>query len=148
MDWIMPEWLVALATTLFLVDMFLSTEVLSWGGVLSLAGWLTWRIHADWKWSVLLFMGSFVIFSFVYYFGIRATVGRFVRSWMLRGASKEVSERMAGAVGSIHQVEGRSYFKWNGDELFPISHRNGSRCFKEGEIVEVERVENGMVILK
>ena len=51
MEWILPEWLVALALTLFVVDIFVSTEILSWGGVLSLSLWLTWRIHADWKWD-------------------------------------------------------------------------------------------------
>ena len=33
MEWILPEWLVALALTLFVVDIFVSTEILSWGGV-------------------------------------------------------------------------------------------------------------------
>lgn len=36
-DWFIPEWLVALSLTLFVLDIFLMTEFVSWGGVLSLS---------------------------------------------------------------------------------------------------------------
>ena len=62
MEWFLPEWLMAFALTLFVVDIFVATEILSWCGVLSLSAWLTWRVHANWKWTILLFVGSFVFF--------------------------------------------------------------------------------------
>ena len=143
----MPEWLVALAMTLFVVDIFVSTEVLSWCGVLSLAVWLTWRIHADLKWAVLLFIGSFVLFAFVYYLGVRATIGRLVRSWMQRGAPKELSDRLIGAVGTVHYVAGRPFFKWNGEELIPIMG-DASVIFREGDVVSIDCFVGGKVLLR
>ena len=108
MEWILPEWLVALALTLFVVDIFVSTEVLSWGGVLSLSLWLTCRIHTDWKWDLLIFIGALVFFAFAYYWGVRATVGRLVKNLMQKGAPPEMTDRIVGAVGAIHQVGGVS----------------------------------------
>lgn len=147
MEWFLPEWLMAFALTLFVVDIFVATEILSWCGVLSLSAWFTWRIHANWKWTILLFIGSFVLFAFVYYWGIRVTIGRIVRSWMQKGAPKEIADRIIGAVGTIHQVEGRSFFKWNGEELLPVVD-DGRTSFREGEVVVVERLVDGAVVLQ
>lgn len=147
MEWFLPEWLVAFALTLFVIDIFVATEILSWCGVLSLSAWLTWRIHANWKWTILLFIGSFVFFAFVYYWGIRVTIGRIVRSWMQKGAPKEITDRIIGAVGTIHQVEGRSFFKWNGEELLPVMD-DGRTSFREGEVVVVDRLVDGAVVLQ
>ena len=146
-EWLLPEWLVAFALTLFVVDIFVATEILSWCGVLSLSVWLPWRIHANWEWTILLFIGSFVLFAFVYYWGIRVTIGRLVRSWMQKGAPPEMRDRIVGAVGVIHQVEGRSFFKWNGEELLPVLD-DGRTSFREGESVMVDRLVDGAVILQ
>ena len=137
----------AFALTLFVVDIFVATEIMSWCGVLSLSAWLTWRIHANWEWAILLFVGSFVLFAFVYYWGIRVTIGRLVRSWMQKGAPPEITDRIVGAVGVIHQVEGRSFFKWNGEELLPVMD-DGRSVFQEGEVVAVDRLVDGAVILQ
>ena len=147
MEWFLPEWLVALALTLFVVDIFMATEIMSWCGVFSLSAWLTWRVHANWKWTILLFVGSFVLFAFVYYWGIRVTIGRLVRSWMQKGAPKEITDRIVGAVGVIHQVEGRSFFKWNGEELLPVRD-DGLAPSREGEVVVVDRLVDGAVVLR
>ena len=147
MEWILPEWLVALALTLFVVDIFVSTEILSWGGVLSLSLWLTWRIHADWKWDLLIFIGALVFFAFAYYWGVRATVGRLVKNLMQKGAPPEMTDRIVDAVGVIHQVEGMSFFRWNGEELLPVVD-DGREAFCEGEVVEVDRLVNGAVALR
>lgn len=147
MEWLLPEWLVAFALTLFVVDIFVTTEILSWCGVLSLSAWLTWRIHANWNWAILLFIVSFVLFAFIYYWGIRLTIGRLVRNWMQKGAPKEIPDRIVGAVGTIHQVEGRNYFKWNGEELLSVLD-DGRTKFQEGEVVVVERLVDGSVALE
>ena len=42
MNWLVPEWLLALALTLFVVDLFTDEEgVLSWLGVGVVAAWAT-----------------------------------------------------------------------------------------------------------
>lgn len=147
MGWILPEWLVAFALTLFVVDIFVSTEFLSWCGVMSLSMWLTWRVHVNWKWDALVFIGSFVLFAFAYYWGVRASIGRLVKNWMQKGAPMEVSGRIIGAVGVVHYVEGRPFFKWNGEELLPIME-DVRTTFQESEIVSVVRLVDGCAVLR
>ena len=56
MSWLIPEWLLALALTLFVVDLFTDEEgIVSWIGVSAIAAWATWRIGAPPMWSVLVF---------------------------------------------------------------------------------------------
>jgi len=145
MDWFIPEWLLALALTLFITDIFVSTEILSWGGVLSLSVWLTWKIDANWKWSVLVFIASFIFFASVYYFFFRNVIGRFVRGLFQRGSPNEVTERMKGATGRIHYVEGKCMMRWNGDELWQIS--NPSPGLLEGQEVAISEFKDGRVVL-
>ena len=62
MSWLIPEWLLALALTLFVVDLFTDEEgIVSWIGVGAVAAWATWRIGAPVKWSVLIFIVAFLV---------------------------------------------------------------------------------------
>lgn len=66
---------------------------------------------------------------------------------MQKGAPKEFTDRIIGAVGTIHQVEGRCFFKWNGEELLPVVD-DGRTSFREGEVVVVDRLVDGAVVLQ
>ena len=144
MEWFIPEWLVALSTTLFIVDIFLMTEILSWGGVLSLAAWLTWRIDAPWKWSVLVFIGSFVAFAMLYVFLLRNTIGRMVRKFMQGKAPDEAIHAIVKKVGMVHIIDNRLFVSVDG-ELWPISSSCG--VFLEGDMVKILSLQEGEVFV-
>lgn len=119
MDCFMPEWLIALAVTLFVLDLFLMTEVLSWFGVTALSAWLTWRIGAHWYWAILIYLGSFTLFAFGYVFLLRNTLGKIVRNWMQGRAPKEAVLNLVGAYGNVRIIDGKT-FVYCCDELWPV----------------------------
>ena len=143
---LLPEWVLAFALTLFIVDIFLATEVVSWAGVLALAGYLTWRIDPPVKWLVLTFIGMFGIISVSYYWWFRIFVGEAVRKAFLRNAPDEAVNKLIGVKGSVHYVSSRAMLRWNGDELIPIS--NDVTGMEEGLNVIVVGFSDGTVVVK
>ena len=104
-DWFIPEWLVALSLTLFVLDIFLMTEFLSWGGVLSLSTWLVWKIDAPIKWSVLIFVVAFTGFSFLYVFLFRNTIGIAIRKILQGKSPEEGLYSLVGKKGKVRKIE-------------------------------------------
>ena len=140
MEWLVPEWLVALAFTLFVIDIFLMTEFLSWGGVLSLATWVTWRINAPIKWAVLVFIAAFVAFAFLYVFLLRNTVGAIVRKIIQGKAPDESVLAIVGKTGVIRVIDDHCFVYVEG-ELWPLA--NGNDRYANGLSVKVASMENG-----
>lgn len=146
MSWLIPEWLLALALTLFIADIFLSTEVMSWGGIVALSVYFVWRINPPWMWCILLFIVAVIVFASVYYLFFRSVIGCGVRRLMQRGAPSETIESIRNAVGVVHYVDTKAFFKWNGDELWPIN--DASPSLSEGDRVVVDDLSNGEVLVK
>ena len=113
MSWLIPEWLLALALTLFVVDLFTDEEgIVSWCGVAAIAGWATWRIGAPPMWSVLVFIGAFLVSGTVWYWLFRGFIGQPVRRLMQKDAPDETIDALKGAKGTLRVIEGRTMFRF------------------------------------
>ena len=141
-DWFIPEWLVALSLTLFILDIFLMTEFLSWGGVLSLSTWLVWKIDAPIKWSVLIFVVAFTGFSFLYVFLFRNTIGIAIRKILQGKSPEEGLYSLVGKKGEVRKIEGNYFISVEG-ELWPI--RNEGIDFMDGDIRSIISITDGVV---
>ena len=141
-DWFIPEWLVALSLTLFVLDIFLMTEFLSWGGVLSLSTWLVWKIDAPIKWSVLIFVVAFTGFSFLYVFLFRNTIGVAIRKILQGKSPEEGLYSLVGKKGEVRKIEGNYFISVEG-ELWPI--RNEGIDFMDGDIKSIVSITDGVV---
>lgn len=144
MNWFIPEWLLALSLTLFVLDLCLQTEILTYCGIALLSGWLTWRLGVSVKWSVCAFLLFLIGFSMAYFFFFRATLGKAVSKMLTKDAPQEIVHRIVGARGRIHIVEGKPFFKWNGEELLPVDEE-ASGPLDEGRIVTVVAMKDGDV---
>ena len=147
MSWIIPEWLLALALTLFVVDLFTDEDgVLSWCGVAAVAAWATWRIGAPVKWSVLVFIGAFLVSGAAWHWLFRAFVSQPIRRLMQKGAPDEAIAAIKGAKGSLRIIDGKVMFRWNGDELWPVANPPADAV--DGQPVEAADMKDGEVVLK
>ena len=147
MSWLIPEWLLALALTLFVVDLFTDEEgVLSWCGVAAVAGWATWRIGAPLKWGVLVYIGAFVVSGAAWQWLFRGFVGQPIRRLMQRGAPDERIEAIKGAKGILRVIDGKVMFRWNGDELWPVADPPAGAA--DGQAAEAAGMKDGQVVLK
>lgn len=118
---ILPEWLLALGLTLFLIDLFFATDFISWIGVIALAGYTTWRIHPNGYWALAVFLLSGAVWLVVYYAFFREIVAKIVRKTLTKGSPDDSVDRIVGAEGRIRIVEGKAFFLYNGEELLPIA---------------------------
>ena len=139
MNFLMPEWLLALTLTLFVIDIILATEVLSWCGIITLATYITWRIGPTWKWAFLVFLLVIPIAACFYY-----ALVKLVRPLLQHGSPKEIMDRLKGARGIIHFVNGKPMFKWNGDELWPIEC---DMQVQEGDCVIVTSIKDDVLVV-
>ncbi len=147
MSWLVPEWLLALALTLFVVDLFTDEDgVLSWLGVAAVSGWATWRIGAPFKWSILIYIGVFVVSGAAWYWLFRGFIGVPVRRFMQRNAPDEAIVKISGAKGTIRVVDGKVMFRWNGDELWPVA--NPPPGASDGQEAEAAGMKDGRVVLR
>ncbi len=147
MSWLVPEWLLALALTLFVVDIFTDEEgVVSWCGVGMLAAWATWRIGAPFKWSLLIFLGAFFVAGATWYWIFRVLVGRPIRRLLQKNAPGELIDSLQGAKGTLRVIEGKTMFRWNGDELWPVA--NPPVGAVDGQPAEADGMKDGQVVLK
>lgn len=145
--WLVPEWLLALALTLFVIDLFTDEEgVLSWCGVAAVAGWATWRIGAPWKWSILVFIGAFFVSGAVWHWLFRAFIGQPVRRLIQRGAPEETIAAIKGAKGTLRIIDGKPFFRWNGDELWPAANVPAGAV--DGCAVVAVGIKDGVVSIK
>jgi membrane protein implicated in regulation of membrane protease activity len=135
MDFLLPEWLLALTITLFALDIYLATEFLSWCGIVTFASYITWRIDPAWEWKILIFILSIPVGAIFYYSLVKA-----IRPALYKNTLKEISEKLLEAKGTIHYVDDKPMFKWNGDELWAI---DSDASFKEGQQVIVTSINDG-----
>lgn len=148
MSWLMPEWLLALALTLFVIDLFTDEEgIISWVGVGAVAGWATWRINAPLMWSILVFIGAFFVSGAAWYWLFRIFIGQPIRRLIQKGAPNEALSALKGAKGTLRVIDGKVMFRWNGDELLPVA--NPPPGAADGLEVQAERLgDDGQIILK
>ena len=147
MSWLIPEWLLALALTLFIVDLFTDEEgIVSWIGVGAVAGWATWRIGAPMVWSVLIFIGAFIVSGAAWYWLFRGLIGQPVRRIMQKGAPSEAIVALKGARGKLRIINGKVMFRWNGDELWPVANPPADAA--DGQPAEAAGMRDGQVVLK
>lgn len=137
MDFLLPEWLLALTLTLFVLDIFLATEVLSWVGIITFATYITWRIEPAWKWAILVFLLAIPIGGIFYW-----ALVKLIRPLLHKGSPKELMEKLQGAKGIIHYVNGKPMFRWNGDELWSIANEEP---LKEGARVQVISIKDDVL---
>ena len=131
---------VAIAVTLFLLDIWISTEILSHLALLILAGVAASHVTAGWEWKITVFL--------VCYLGTIAVYYLFWKQIMLQVVNRVVAptrhvpefENIVGSSGEIVMQKGKPFVRVNGI-LWPVSGGE----FDVGETVVVESMSDGRV---
>lgn len=97
------HWFLAIAITLLVLDIFFSTEVISWVSLLFFAIWGTGLVDIPVQWSVLLFIFNLVV-AFTLYYLLWA---RFVRGPIMKYVNAHsVDDPLSKRVGMTGTVCG------------------------------------------
>lgn len=141
-----PEWLLAFALTLFVLDIFVSGEWLSWLAITGIASYATWKFAPTPMWAVLTFVLTFCTAALIYYFLLRKVINYLNHLFLMRNEKKDILERIVGQTGLIHIVDGKTFVSLN-NELWSIDDKDAN-CYTEGEKVEITALNDGILSIK
>lgn len=143
---LIPEWLLALSITLFILDIFVAGEWLTWLSIIALSFYITWRIDPPLIWGIVTTITVFCTTVTLYYIFLRRCIQKLVRRTILRNAPEEVIERIVGQKAVIRIVNGTPFVKWNG-ELWSIAGSTQNTSLQNGLIVTIKGIKDGNVVL-
>lgn len=137
------HWLLAIGLTLFILDIFFCTEILSWGALILFAVWGAWMLDLPLQWSAFSFL-LFLGIGFAFYYALWAKAIRpIILKTMLSNAPKDADEAMVGSHGTVCG-KGENLCVRCGDELWPI-HADDRKGLEAGAQVSITALEHGFV---
>lgn len=140
------HWMLAVALTLLVLDVFVNTELLSWTSLVIFAAWGTWEIGLPLQWSLLVFLG-FLTLGFALYFTLwNRGVRPLFMVWLNRNAPKESVSADIGARGII-VGEGEQLCVRCQDRLYPLAP-TGAHGLKAGDAVRITALEGAVAVVE
>lgn len=133
------HWMLAVALTLLVLDVFVNTELMSWSALVIFAAWGTWEIGLPLQWSLLVFL-CFLALGFAIYFTLwNRGVRPLFMACLTRRAPKEATEQEIGGSGTI-VGEGENLCVRREDRLYPVAEscRAG---LKPGDAVRITSMD-------
>ena len=135
------HWMLAIAITLIILDVFFCTEWLSFLSLITFAAWGAWRLDLPTQWSGLVFLVFLGIGITFYYACWRSFIRNTISKTFLKNASEEQINSMVGRVGTIIG-EGDAVCIKVQDEIYPIAH-DCQEGLREGDQIVITDFTNG-----
>lgn len=111
-------WVIAIALTIIVLDVFFETEILSVGALLGISIYFALLIDVEWKWRVLIAILCWLMVTGLFY----AVWKRFITPLIRRGFTGGMKEAIHSAVGATAEfrlIDNKAFVYWNGD-LWPV----------------------------
>lgn len=140
------HWMLAVALTLLVLDVFVNTELLSWVSLVIFALWGTWLVGLPLQWSVLVFLGFLAVgFGLYYTLWNRAVRPLFMHALNQR-APKESVEADVGARGTL-VGEGEQLCVRCQDRLYPLDPAC-TEGLRPGAAVRITAIEGAVATVE
>ncbi|MFI3290553.1 MAG: hypothetical protein R3Y46_01590 [Opitutales bacterium] len=144
------HWIFAISLTLFILDIFFQTEVISWGALFFITVYFTSltssMLDIPMQWDILIFI-IYLALAFTFYYTIwYSIVGSAAKKTLLRKATPEQHERVVNESGVFRIIEGQYFVEWNG-ELWNASSKEDIKNFTDKELVKIEKSEAGCLFI-
>jgi hypothetical protein len=134
-------WVIAVAITIIVLDIFFSTEILSATAILGVATYFTLLFDISWQWRVLLALICWLASMALFYSLWRLFVAPAVLKVFSSGI-KESVHLAEGDIGEFRSIEGKMFVLWNA-ELWPVES-SSTEELSDREKVLIEKVEKGV----
>lgn len=135
------HWMLALSLSLFILDIFIQTEFLSWLSLILFAAYFTLLIQTHWllpiQWSFIIFF-LFLVLAFVFYFLEWSRVIKpIIQKSLLKHATAEHDERAVGGTGIFRIIDGQYFVEWDGILWKAVK---GENCPPLSQLCDCEKV--------
>lgn len=140
------HWMLAVALTLLVLDVFINTELMSWAALVIFAAWGTWEIGLPLQWSVLVFLG-FLTLGFALYFTLwnRCVRPLFMHSLNSRAPKESVTADIGGRGTLVG--EGEQLCVRCGDRLYPLSP-SCAAGLRAGDTVRITAMDGATAVVE
>ncbi len=149
--WSALHWMIAISLTLFIFDIFLQTEVISWISVLLFSVYFTLYIDATvdlpTQWMVLLFIVTLSFVIILYYTLWVKIVRPFCDSSFMRKAIPERDERAVNQVVRFRVIEEKEFVEFE-DALCDAVVADADVLIYDGDIVRIIAIHDGIFIVQ
>ncbi len=145
------HWMLAVAISLFILDIFLQSDFVSWLALILFSAYFSLYLDVSMsfplQWLLLLFIVTLGLL-FVFYYTVWAKlVSPIVKKLLLRNATAELHDRAAGQLATFRQIEGNDFVDWNG-ELWAANVNLSSARPQDGDQIRIIRSESGKMIVE
>lgn len=143
--WEVTHWLLAVAVTLLVLDIFFQTEALSLVSAGLFALYFTLWVDAPLQWDVLVFLGFALLVLVLYMLFWRQFVLPLVSRLLLKNAVRESVENAPGSTGVFRRIDDACFVEWNG-ELWTVEAEDLD-AFSDREPVLIQNQSNGTFLI-
>lgn len=140
------HWLLAIAITALVLDIFFQTEVISWGSLVLFAVWATTKCDLPIQWSILVFILFLGISITLYYTLWKQLLDRFIFKQLLKNAPKEALDSIVGGKGEI-RGEGSNMCVLYNSELHPVAEEC-RETLSSGDKVIIREFKDGYAVVE
>lgn len=140
------HWLLAIALTAMVLDIFLQTEIISWGAIILFALWATGKCDLPIQWSILVFIVFLGIALALYFTLWKQFIGRFTNKFLLKNAPKEALDSYVGGKGVIYGEGENMCVKYN-SELHPVAE-SCRENLSVGDKVIISEFKDGYAVVE
>ena len=130
--------------TLSIIDVFYNTDYINWITLLLLTVWATIQSSPSWEWGILIFLLYLAAFTALHIV-VRNYMHKYLLPLLNKNAPKEFDETLAGKKADI-LGEGENCCARVDGVLYPVAEECRDQ-YKEGDIVFVKGLKNGLVIV-
>lgn len=143
-------WVIAIAFTIVILDVFFETEILSVGALLGISVYFSLLFDVDWKWRALIALICWLAVTAMFYLVWKRFVTPLIRRGFTRGIAESIHSAV-GATGEFRLIQGKAFVYWNGD-LWPVdldgdgvgSADVDNGRFEDHQKVKITSAENGV----
>ncbi len=143
--WEVAHWLLAIAVTLLVLDLFFQTEALSLVSAGLFALYFTLWTDAPVQWDVLVFLGYALLVLLLYMLFWRRCVLPLMARLFLRNAVRESVENAPGSTGVFRRIGDACFVEWNG-ELWSVEAEDLA-AFADREPVAIQNQSKGTFLI-
>lgn len=141
------HWMFAISISLFILDFFINTEIITWISLLLFSIYFTLLIEIKMsvpiQWSFIIFV-FFLILSFVYYSFIWLKIlSPAIKKSLLQNAAVEQQDRAVGDVAVFRIIDGNYFIEWDGELWGAVSNSEKLSNFDDLEKIFIEKSELG-----
>ncbi len=145
-------WIFIISLTLFILDIFTQTEIITWCAMTLFSIYLTllmeYYTDISTLWSVLIFCVIWGLFAYLYCTVWRYFVKALIEKTLMRNAAKEQTERVDGQVGTFRNINDTYFVEWE-DELWAASCPSEPITnFTDRQEVTIIKCDEGQIIFK